>query len=163
MPQIKYPQGPTEDLSPMMTVVFQYFAEEDWPAEKLEGDDLVRAAFEGENGQWACFVQVDESESYCLFYSVAPLEVPVAKRPAMAEFIARANYNIPIGGFELDFDDGEVRFKTSIDVTDDRLSVSLFRSLAINNLAMMDQFLPSLKAVIESDRSATDILMQLED
>ena len=32
----------------------------------------------------------------------------------MAEFICRANYGLKMGNFELDFDDGEVRFKVHV-------------------------------------------------
>lgn len=163
MAQIKYPNGPAEELSPMMAIVFQYFVEEDWEAEKLEGDSLVRAAFEGENGQWGCFVQVNEEEGQCVFYSIAPIEVPESKRPAMAEFIARANYTILLGNFDLDFDDGEVRYRTGIDVVEDHLTLPLFRSVVIDNLAMMDQYLPSLKAVLETDQSPAELIAKLEE
>ena len=164
MAQIKYPNGPTEELSPMRAIVFRYFVEEeDWEAEKLEGDDLVRTAFEGDNGQWGCFVQVNEEEGQCIFYSIAPFEVPEAKRLAMAEFITRANHSLVAGNFDLDFADGEVRFKTSLDVFDDQLSLPLFRNIVINNLAMMDQYLPSLKALIESDATPAQLIAKLEE
>lgn len=163
MATIKYPSGPAEELSPMMTIVFQYFVEEDWVAEKLEGDDLVRATFEGDNGQWACFVQVNEEEEQCTFYSIAPIGVPEAKLLMMAEFITRANHSLGSGNFDLDFSDGEVRFKTSLDVLGDQLSLPLFRNIVINNLAMMDQYLPGLKAVIDSDVSPAALIAQLEE
>jgi len=45
-----------------------------------------------------------------------------SKRGAVAEFINRANYGIIIGNFEMDFADGEIRYKTSIDVQGDKLT-----------------------------------------
>ncbi len=36
----------------------------------------------------------------------------------MNEFITRANYGLPSGNFEMNYDTGEVRFRTSVFVTD---------------------------------------------
>ena len=151
----------TEPISPMMAIVFQFFADEDIPAQKLEGDDLVRALFTGDNGEWTCFIRVEEEEGQCLFYSSFPTLVPNDKRAAMAEFLTRANHELLMGNFDLDFEDGEVRFKTGIDVMDDQLSLPLFRNVAINNLAMMDQYWPGLMAMLTTDISPADALAQL--
>ncbi len=48
---------------------------------------------------------------------------------AVAEFITRANFGIVIGNFEIDFSDGEIRYKTSIDVEGDRPSFALIKRL----------------------------------
>ena len=42
--------------------------------------------------------------------------VPADRRTAMAEALSRINTRIPLGNFELDFEDGEVRFRVSADV-----------------------------------------------
>ena len=44
---------------------------------------------------------------------------------AIAEFLTRTNYSMIIGNFELDFADGEIRYKTSIDVQGDFLRFEL--------------------------------------
>lgn len=53
------------------------------------------------------------------------MNVPEDRRLALAEFLTRANYGLFIGNFEMDWQDGEVRYKTSIDVAGDRLSTAL--------------------------------------
>jgi len=42
------------------------------------------------------------------------------------EFLTRANYGLNIGNFEMDFQDGEIRFKTAIDVEEVILRLSIF-------------------------------------
>jgi hypothetical protein len=68
---------------------------------------------------------------------------------AIAEFLTRANYGMTIGNFELDYTDGEIRYKTSIDVTNDQLSPALIQTLVYINVAMMDEYLPGIQAVID--------------
>ncbi len=46
-------------------------------------------------------------------YTVFPVKAPEEKRGAVAAFLTRANYGLILGSFELDFDDGEIRFKVT--------------------------------------------------
>ena len=69
----------------------------------------------------------------------------------MAEFITRANYGMIVGSFEMDYGDGEVRYKTSIDVEGDRLSLGLVRQLVYINVLMMDRYLPGIMKVAYGD------------
>ena len=54
-------------------------------------------------------------EAYIL-YAVSSVQAGPDRRQAMAEFICRANYGLLANGnFELDMDDGEIRYKVFID------------------------------------------------
>ena len=55
-------------------------------------------------------------------YHIVPVKVPVEKRAAVCEFITRANYGLTLGNFELDMNDGEIRYKVTL------LSHDLLRS-----------------------------------
>ncbi len=59
-------------------------------------------------------------------------------RPVAAELFTRANYGLPLGNFELDMDDGEIRFKTSLDYSGTTLELPIIASLvetAVGSLA----------------------------
>jgi hypothetical protein len=99
------------------------FLEDDgWYPQQLEGNYMYRAGFSGKNGQIACYAQIRVDLEQFLFYVVAPAKAPEAARMAVAEFITRANYGLRIGNFEMDFSDGEVRYKSSIDFEGDVLT-----------------------------------------
>lgn len=60
---------------------------------------------------------VDIKDDEYLVYAISPLgadEEDATMMANMAEFICRANYGLRMGNFELDFDDGEVRFKVHV-------------------------------------------------
>jgi len=67
-----------------------------------------------------------------------------------------------IGNFELDFVDGEIRYKTSIDVQGDFLSFELIKQLVYANVMMMDEYLPGIMSVIDGDVSPLDAIAQIE-
>ncbi len=131
----------------MFDVVASYFISSNWPAQIMARDGLVKTGFRGESGQWNCRAEVHEHLQQALFFSVAPLKVPSEHRVAAAEFLTRANHGLHIGNFELDFDNGEVRYKTSIDVEGDRLTEALFGHLVSANVSTMDRYLPGIKEV----------------
>jgi len=62
----------------------------------------------------------------------------------------------------MDLSDGEVRFKTSIDVDGDRFTSALLKQLVDVNLEMMDKYLPGMLAVIDTDTSPADAVMGVE-
>lgn len=52
---------------------------------------------------------------HTLVYTTLLQAVPEEKRSAVAEFITRANYGLPGGNFEMDWRDGELRYKVFLD------------------------------------------------
>ena len=62
----------------------------------------------------SCTIYAQErGEDGFTVYTVFPIKVPEGKRDAVAMFLTRANYGLILGNFELDFDDGEIRFKVT--------------------------------------------------
>ncbi len=129
------------------------------PFDPLAGS--VAAEKAGANGIWACYLHARERDAQLLIYSVMTEDVPSEQRSAVAEFLTRVNYVMTIGNFEMDYDDGEVRYKTSVDVEGDRLSMATARQLFALNVATMDLCLPGIEAVIRGDGSPAETLAAL--
>ncbi len=98
--------------------IINFFTSYNWTFSKLAEASILQLRFQGENGEWECYAKAREEENQFVFYSICPVKVPKPKRRAVGEYIARANYGTISGNFELDFADGEIRYKTSIDLED---------------------------------------------
>jgi hypothetical protein len=142
--------------------VLDFLRQEAWPFHQLEGQPVVQVNFQGDNGRWGCIAQVVEPEKLFVFYSICPANTPPEKRPAMAEFICRANYGLLLGNFELDFEDGEVRFRTSLDLGVDRLSLALLKQAIYTNLIIMDRYLPGIMVINFGSLSPAEAITQVE-
>ncbi len=149
-------------MSTILETVINFFDQDDWPFTPLGGQPVLRLGFQGENGQWTCYAQVREEQEQFIFYSLCPVNAPEEKRLAAAEFLTRANYGLFIGNFELDMNDGEIRYKTSIDVEGDRLSEALVRTLVYANVLTMDRYLPGLMSVLYGGASPAEAIAQVE-
>ena len=99
-------------------------------------DDIARRLDILEEGLEACGLKVERrrdaavqlhvnTADTCIFYTLAldadrdwlislgvnAARVPESRRPVVAEFVARINQNYIVGGFDLDFADGELRYR----------------------------------------------------
>jgi hypothetical protein len=145
----------------MHEALLNFFAQANWECFPVEGQTAVRLGFSGDNGSWPCVARVREDEHQFLFYSIYPSNTPEPHRPAMLELVARANYGLVTGNFEIDLDDGEVRYKTSVSDTGGRFDAAHVKHLITVNLGMMDQYFPAITAVMEG-KSAREALAQVE-
>ncbi|MCL6560792.1 MAG: YbjN domain-containing protein [Firmicutes bacterium] len=147
---------------PIIDVVVEFFKNDGWHFSQVGEEPLLRLDVSGEHGEWTCFAQAREEKKQFIFYSVCPVPVPEDKRVAVAEFLTRANYGLVIGNFEMNFQNGNVEFRTSIDVEGDRLSPALVRNLVYANIATMGRYLPGIMALIHYDLSPSEAIARVE-
>jgi hypothetical protein len=105
-------------------------------------------------------VRVDLEEF--LFYAVAPVKVPEDVRIAVAEYVTRANYGLRIGNFELDYSDGEVRYKSSIDFEGQTLTSELIRNAIYPAVHTMDRYLSGLLRVSFGGATPLEAIEEVE-
>jgi len=149
-------------MSQLWETTKSFYEEDEWPLITREETRVLQSSFRGKNGQWNCFVKVLEEQSFIIFYSMASVTVPEGKRYAAAEFITRANYGMYIGNFEMDFSDGEVRFKTSVDVENTAEIRALLKQITYANVTTMDRYLPGLMAICYGTTSPEDAVAMVE-
>lgn len=129
-----------------------------WAHEAMPGQPVHRVFYQGYNGRLICFAQARNEEKQLLFYAYCEENVPEDRRLAMAEFLTRANYGLVLGNFEMDMNDGEVRFKTSIDVEGATLTPELIRPVIYANVLTMDEYLPGIFAVMRGEKTPAEAL-----
>lgn len=115
----------------------------------FEGDDLIKFDVEGERGSWQTFVRVLEEESLVVIYSVLGYKVPTEKVQEAALLLTDLNFGLKIGNFELNRTNGEVHFKTYLNLTEDEINEKYIERTLFINIHTMDHYLPQiLKATI---------------
>jgi hypothetical protein len=132
--------------------------------EEVTGDPAYLAfGFVGAYARYRCFLVVHEQRGLVIFYTVYPLNVPEAKRDAIARLISTANYGMQFGNFEMDAGDGEVRFKTSIWLEGgEALTDGMIRPLLGVSFTAVDRYMPALAKVIHADMDPVEAVRQAE-
>lgn len=146
----------------ILDAIAEFLREDDWPHSLVEGRTVYKSGFEGQNGQFTCYAQEREEQEQFVFYSVYPVRAPDSMLPQVAEFITRANYGMIIGNFELDYTDGEIRYKTSIDLEDTQLGKDLVRHAIYANVLTMDKYFPGLMRVIYAGIDPASAIEEVE-
>jgi len=133
---------------PIAVALGEFFSDDDWPAvfDATAGHFAMR--FQGTQAQWTCLAYPLEDDRQFVFYSVAPVRADSAHRAAAAEYLTRANFGLVLGNFEMDYADGEIRYKTSIDVEGAELLPELIRHVVYANVQAMDMYLSGLILVL---------------
>ncbi len=103
-------------MASLFETVQEFFVAKGWATEERDDGTLRMKYLDGKNAKWTCVARVREELGQVMFMSIMPGTVPPSKRPAVAEYIARANFGLVVGNFELDFGDGELRFRTGLDL-----------------------------------------------
>jgi hypothetical protein len=147
----------------MFKNILFYFDTQGWKYQVPEPTKtLALLGIGSQNGQYPCMAEVQEDLYRFVFFSICPVQVPMSKRKAMAELITRMNHHLFLGNFELDFDDGEVRFKTSVVYESVELTVTLIDHLVKSNLAAMNKNIEILSTFALGRLSLKDAMLQLK-
>jgi len=146
----------------LLAVVESFLNASDFNFERIEGKTMLKLGIRAKSGGFTCIAQTREEQEQFIFYSSAPVNVPGDKFVLASEFLTRANWAMILGNFEMDYSDGEVRFKTSIDVEGGKLTETMVRNLVASNILMMDKYLPGLNKVIYGGISPEDAIKEIE-
>jgi len=135
--------GPSTLLAELKRV----FVENGWPYSEVAGAPLLVSELSGPGESWDFYAQAVEEKDLVLLYSIAPQRVPEERRRDVSEFLTRANYGLADGNFELDFDDGEIRFKSVLHVPAELDGLLVKRVVRLNGTAL-ETYLPTISELI---------------
>ncbi len=123
-----------------------------------EENGLVRTRIEGDNGGWQVIAALLAHDHTCLVLSPFPQKCPARRRGPCAELLTRINFGRTMGCFEMDYEDGEIRFKTTLSFAQESFNTENLNNLLMFNLASMDRFLPVIMSVIYAGTSPAQAL-----
>ena len=142
------------DSSPTLRdIVASFLEQKDWSYAELS-DGSLTLTYDGQSGRFRCRLFIDEARAAVVYYSLFPAAVPTSRQQAVLEFINRANLQVVIGNFELDPEQRQVRFRSSIDVEGDRLTHALLTHVVHANVLAMDRYLPELTTLVQGGAGA---------
>ena len=108
---------------------------------------------------------VNDDEYYCralLAYGNINISADRQSMDEVCEYVTRANYGLTLGNFELDFRDGEIRYKMSINVRDCLPGDDAIDDLWSIPVGMMNKYGDGLLAVNMGFSSAADAIARAE-
>lgn len=111
----------------------------------------LHCALRNTHGLYTFYFTADGSRDFLRLLGNYGPYMPVERRPAIAEALSRINCQLWLGNFELDFADGEVRFRASVDVEDGLLSETMVENMLRFTMNAMERFHDPLMRIAFGD------------
>ena len=121
---------------------------------------VYRVPFSGASGTWDVLAEVREDQDQILFYALCPERAEGDSATRVMELLTRLNYGMVLGNFELDLDDGEIRFKTA--AVGPEPTPAYLSDVLMANVTVMDACLPAIQSVIAGTRTPLEAMAALE-
>lgn len=119
----------------IMRAVEKYLEDDDWHYEFNEESGIFKfgLTLDSKISNVTIYCSIKD-QGYSFLISL-PLNATKDVRRAVSEFLTRVNFGIYVGNFEMDFSDGEIRFKSSVPCADnipthDQIEQSLFYGIS---------------------------------
>ncbi len=129
----------------MFQKIITFLSTKQFKFEILKGQTVAIFGIETSKSKYKCVFDLKEEEKILVCYSIIQdFYVPENQHDDFAIFITRINYGLMIGNFEMDFNDGEIRYKTSIDFEGTDLNEPLIDNLFNANLSVVENFYEQL-------------------
>ena len=96
-------------------------------------------------------------EQLILYINFGPA-AEVERRDEVARFIIDANWKISVGDFEMNYDRGQVRFKSSLDFSNIELQEALIRSTILSAMNTVELYADALVEVIVGGKDAKEAM-----
>lgn len=110
--------------------------------------ELIRMGFSIDCKLSSCDVLIDLRDDKYIVYSKIDMNADEQSRPEMAKLLAYINYGIIYGGFEMDFSDGEIRYRNPVNCNDFLPSDEIIRRSISTPIAMMEKYGNALLGVM---------------
>ena len=150
-------------MTTLFTQAAGYFDELQWLASVDERRGVIQTTYNTAQAAFNGYLHVYEKRRQLIFYTLYPQHVERPRLQAAVEFITRANYGLVNGNFEIHWENGGVRFKTSLSLGRADLQTPLLRPLLLGNVVTHFRYSPGLRALIDTDCTAAEALALVED
>ena len=128
--------------------------ERDYHYDVVADDALLNFRVQGGPATYLCSIRTDEEWEQAMVLVGSTVLVPEHARGRACELFTRANFGLRIGCFELDLDDGEWRFRVSVDVEGGELTSRMVSVMLDAALVAMDDWHDATLRVAYGDVSA---------
>ena len=142
----------------MYSLVINFLKSENWQYSEIAEKDAIFFGINGKHGNFQCIVNINDEEKKFTFYSVCGSNAPIEKRHLVLELLNALNENLDIGNFQIDMEDGEVRFKTGIYYFSLSSDLQLVENIVLPNLIGLDMAIPGILGVMFGDLTVSQAL-----
>ncbi|MDE5764123.1 MAG: YbjN domain-containing protein [Ruminococcus sp.] len=120
--------------------ISMFLHEDDWKFSEVDDGGVIRTGVKLNSKIKNADVYINVLKESFVVLSVPKLGADKNCMDEMAEFITRANYGLNHGNFEMDYSDGEIRYKTSLYCGDVVPTYEQIKAAIYINISTLDDY-----------------------
>ena len=154
-------------MSPPSSLSFQalldYIESKNFSHTPYPEEKRVTLSMSGKNANYRFTARITNDDDYLQVTANYPFNVREEKlRPSTAELITRANYCMPLGKFEMDMADGEVRFHITHVIGEEGLTSEMIEKHFMTAYFTTDRYFPAFMQHIHAGYTPEDAIFHAE-
>lgn len=153
-PQLMVPT--TQAHGAIFNAVVQFLQEKDWSFQQYDGGELIRIHLTGKKIVLNSHYLINDEMERLIFFTRFPVTITEDRRDEVMRLITRINWRLGVGSYEMDLDDGEVSFRSSVDLEGMSDFYPIIENLTLINLRIIDQQSDSLLRVAAAGMGADE-------
>ncbi|EGW37480.1 YbjN domain-containing protein [Desulfosporosinus sp. OT] len=142
----------------LFEALFDILSQDGWEFDFDQKNEIIKLEISGVNTDFHVFLLVDEEQESLLCNTHIKRKIPHAKRLEVCEFMNRVNYELANGNFEMDMDNGEIRYRTFLDLADAEPSKDQIQNIVWNGIQGFDTYYPGIIKLVHWDYSAEEAM-----
>jgi hypothetical protein len=150
-------------MTDLLQMAAAFFTERQWPNTLIERPRAVEITHAWSGIPFKSRATVTGGGPSFLYHSLCPERATPDRRAAVAEYLLRVNAVTLVGGFELDWDEGEIRFRTAIDLRGTPMTDALMSGVVYPNHQAMTDWLPHLIAVVHGEQAPAEAFREARE
>jgi hypothetical protein len=104
---------------------------------------------------------ISSHDQFVIYFNFG-LAAPEDRRAEVAQFMVRANWNLIIGNFEMDYDDGLMHFRSSVGFAGGELTEVLLRNVVLSAMKAVEFYADGLLEVVSSRKNAMQAITDIQ-
>lgn len=151
------------EYSPSFQALIDYIESKNFTYTPHPDEQRVTLTLSGKHVNLYFNARITHEDAYLQVAAAYPFKVRNEKlRPSTAELITRANYCMPLGKFEMDMSDGEVRFHVSHVIGGLGLTAEMIEKQFITAYFTADRYFPAFMQHIHAGYTPEDAVFHAE-
>ncbi len=127
-----------------------WLGKNDWNFDEADDGTYLRTGVQGANARFRIVLGVRGGGPSFLCFALYDFTVPAPRRPLCADLINRINYEALLGNFEMDVDDGELRFRVTFPLDEAEISDAQIERAIVVASMMADRNYPAFLGLIHA-------------
>jgi hypothetical protein len=145
-------------MSALHDTVLNAFESLGWTCREVPGLEVVESGFDAYHGRVLAHVQSYAAAHFVTVVANASVMTPASHRNRAAELLMRANKDLSLGAFEMEWDTGQVMFRQGNVFPELRYDGTIIAGLVHNAVGEMDRLTPFLGELCRTPKEMLPLL-----